>query len=144
MQKTDNRTTGGKFEQVMSSMLADHGFWPHVLQQNKSGQPADIIAVKGKYHTLIDCKVISDHDGFPLSRVEENQRLAMKRFMERGGECGWFALKLPDDTVWMVSITTIGFMEKQGVKSIPEKLIREKLWSVEEWLKAADEWSKDI
>ena len=144
MQKTDNRTTGGKFEQVMSSMLADHGFWSHVLQQNKSGQPADIIAVKGKYHTLIDCKVISDHDGFPLSRVEENQRLAMKRFMERGGECGWFALKLPDDTVWMVSITTIGFIEKQGVKSIPEKLIREKLWSVEEWLKAADEWSKDI
>lgn len=139
-----NKKSGNKFEQVMSSLLADHGFWSHVLQQNKSGQPADIIAVKGKYHTLIDCKVISDHDGFPLSRVEENQRLAMKRFMERGGECGWFALKLPDDTVWMVSITTIGFMEKQGVKSIPEKLIREKLWSVEEWLKAADEWSKDI
>ena len=139
-----NKKSGNRFEQVFSNLLADRGFWSHVLQQNKSGQPADIIAVKGKYHTLIDCKVISDHDGFPLSRVEENQRLAMKRFMERGGECGWFALKLPDGTVWMVSITTIGFMEKQGVKSIPEKLIREKLWSVEEWLKAADEWSKDI
>ena len=139
-----NKKSGNRFELVMSNLLAERGFWSHVLQQNKSGQPADIIAVKGKYHTLIDCKVISDHDGFPLSRVEENQRLAMKRFMERGGECGWFALKLPDDTVWMVSITTIGFIEKQGVKSIPEKLIREKLWSVEEWLKAADEWSKDI
>ena len=144
MQKTDNRTNGGRFEQELAEILFKHGFWAHVMQQNKSGQPSDIIAVKGKYHTLIDCKVISDHDGFPLSRVEENQRLAMKRFMERGGECGWFALKLPDDTVWMVSITTIGFMEKQGVKSIPEKLIRGKLWSVEEWLKAADEWSKDI
>ena len=144
MQKTDNRTTGGKFEQVMSSLLADHGFWSHVLQQNKSGQPADIIAVKGKYHTLIDCKVVSDHDGFPFSRAEENQRLAMKRFLERGGESGWFAIRFSDESVWMLNYLLLKKLESVGRKSLSEKEIREKLWSLDEWLKASEEWSKDI
>ena len=64
--KTDNRSSGTRFEQDFANLLAEHGFWAHVMQQNKAGQPADIIAVKGKFHTLIDCKEISDTDkGFP-------------------------------------------------------------------------------
>ena len=144
MQKTDNATIGGKFEQVMSKILAEHGFWSHLMQRNKSGQPADIIAVKGKYHTLIDCKVISDHDGFPFSRAEENQRLAMKRFLACGGECGWFALRLPDESIWMLNINRIWAMEKHGLKSISEKEIRKKVWPLENWLASAEIWSKDI
>ena len=80
MQKTDNRSNGGRFEQEMSALLADHGFWVHVLQQNKAGQPADIIAIRGRFHTLIDCKVISDDKGFSFDRVEENQKYAMRMF----------------------------------------------------------------
>lgn len=142
--KTDNRSNGGRFEQELSHILAENGFWVHVMQQNKAGQPADIIAVKGKYHTLIDCKVISDHDGFPLSRAEENQRLAMKRFLERGGECCWFALKLPDNTVWMLNYTFLMRLEMHGRKSISENEIREKLASHDRWLEATELWSKDI
>ena len=41
--KTDNRSVGGRFEQELARKLADAGFWVHVLQQNKAGQPADII-----------------------------------------------------------------------------------------------------
>ena len=51
--KTDNRSRGGRFEQEMAEKLAENGFWCHVMQQNKAGQPADLIAVKGRYHTLI-------------------------------------------------------------------------------------------
>ena len=84
MQKTDNRTNGGRFEQELAEILFKHGFWAHVMQQNKAGQPADLIAVRGKFHTLIDGKVISDNNGFPFSRIEENQRSAMKMFQKNG------------------------------------------------------------
>ena len=83
--KTDNRTTGGRFEQELGDILAAHGFWVHIMQQNKAGQPADIIAVKGKFHTLIDCKVC-ENGFFAFERIEDNQRSAMKLFFRKGGE----------------------------------------------------------
>ena len=144
MPKTDNRTVGGRFEQEFAELLAKHGFWAHVMQQNKAGQPSDIIAAKGKYHTLIDCKVISDHDGFPFSRAEENQRMAMKRFLERGGEPSWFAIRLPDGSIWMLNYLLLLKLEGIGRKNLSEQEIREKLWTQDEWLKASDEWGKDI
>ena len=79
-EKNDNRTIGGRFEQEFAEMLGNAGFWAHVLQQNKAGQPADIIASKGSYTTLIDAKVVSGNKGFPLYRVEDNQRTAMTLF----------------------------------------------------------------
>ena len=54
MPKNSNKTSGNKFEDDFSIILAKNGFWAHVMQQKKEGQPADIIAVKGKFHTLID------------------------------------------------------------------------------------------
>lgn len=142
--KTDNRTNGGRFEQELAEKLAAHGFWAHVMQQNKSGQPADIIAVKGRYHTLIDAKVISDDRGFEFKRREENQRTAMKMFNTKAGEGCWFALKLPDGTVWMLSNRKLERMISGGKKRISESQIREFTWGLEEWLKASDEWGKDI
>ena len=44
--KADNRTTGGRFEQEFAELLARNGFWAHVMQQRKEGQPADIISLR--------------------------------------------------------------------------------------------------
>lgn len=142
MQKTDNRTVGGKFEQELAEKLADGGFWVHVMQQNKAGQPADIIAVKGCYHTLIDCKVISDDGGFPFERIEENQRLAMKMFQKRGGELCYFALKTPDEEIHLVSLERLLTLQNRGKKRITEREIRENTWSLEKWIDAAQTWSE--
>ena len=101
----------------MSKTLAENGFWCHVMQQNKAGQPADIIAVKGRYHVLIDCKEMSD-DRFEFYRAEENQRLAMNRFQERCGQVCWFALKMPDGEVRMLSYCHVLRKEKNGKKSL--------------------------
>ena len=144
MTKTDNRTVGGKFEQELSDKLAEAGYWSHVMQQNKAGQPADIIAVKGKFHTLIDCKVISGDKGFPFSRVEDNQKLAMRTFQRRCGELCYFALKLPDESVWMISMERIETLKGRGKKRLTEDEIRTQTWSLENWLEASHEWSKDI
>lgn len=144
MQKTDNRTSGGRFEQELAEILFKHGFWAHVMQQNKAGQPSDIIAVKGKYHTLIDGKVVSDNEGFPFSRIEENQRSAMHMFTRRGGELCYFAIKLPDETVWLVSLSRLETLESRGKKRLTDDEIRKQTWSLESWLKSSDDWSKDI
>lgn len=88
----NNKTMGNSFENEFAQILYDNGFWVHLLNQNKSGQPADVIAAKnGKAH-LIDCKVCSDNT-FPLSRIEENQDMAMDMWKDCGNGIGWFALK---------------------------------------------------
>lgn len=128
-----NKSSGNRFEQEFAEFLDGHGFWCHVLQQNKSGQPADIIAVKGRYHCLIDCKEVNTTSGFVLSRAEENQRLAMKKFAERGNHIGWFAVKYPDGTIRMISIVSVLMAEAQGIKKISE-LIAKQFMTADEWV----------
>lgn len=143
MTKTDNRSTGNRFEQEIAEILYKNGFWVHVMQQNKSGQPADIIAVKGKYHTLIDGKVVSDNEGFPFSRIEENQRSAMHMFTRRCGELCYFAIKLPDDTIWLVSLQRLETLESRGKKRLTDEDIRKQTWSLEDWIESSNVWAED-
>ena len=143
MTKTDNRTTGGKFEQELSHILAEHGFWVHVMQQNKAGQPADIIAVRGKFHTLIDCKVC-DGGFFSFERIEENQKLAMSMFTKRGCELCYFALKLPDGSIRMVSLSRLETLRNRGKKRLSEKEMSIETWLLDDWIDSAKEWGKDI
>ena len=143
MQKTDNRSTGGRFEQDLSHTLADAGFWVHVMQQNKAGQPADIIAVIGHFHTLIDCKVISDDKGFPFERIEENQKFAMRMFHRKCCELCYFALRLPDETIWMVSMERLETLRNRGKKRLTDAEIRSQTWSLEKWIDSAvNVWSE--
>lgn len=97
----NNKTLGNNFEQELCEKLSEYGFWCHLLNMNKAGQPADIIAVKNKKAYLIDAKVCSSR-GFALSRVEDNQELAMDLWKDRGNGQGWFALKLPTDEIYMI------------------------------------------
>ena len=144
MMKTDNRTQGGRFEQDLSHILAEDGFWVHVLQQNKSGQPADIIAIKGKFHTLIDCKVISDDKGFPFERVEENQKYAMRMFTRKCGEMCYFALRLPDGEVRMINREKIETLLCRGRKRLTAKDMEKDTWPLDDWLEASNTWAEDV
>lgn len=142
MTKTDNRTTGGKFEQELSHMLAEHGFWCHVMQQNKAGQPADIIAVKGKFHTLIDCKVC-DQGYFSFDRIEENQRSAMRTFFRKAGELSYFALKLPDESIRLVSLERAETIRNRGKNRISAEDMTKETWNIEDWLDSSNVWAED-
>ena len=97
----NNKTLGNNFEQELCEKLSEYGFWTHNLAMNKAGQPADIIAVRNKAAYLIDAKVCFNK-GFALSRVEDNQELAMSLWFERGNGQGWFALKVPTDEIYMI------------------------------------------
>ena len=141
--KTDNRTTGGRFEQELSHILADNGFWVHVMQQNKAGQPADIIAVRGSFHTLIDCKVC-DNGFFSFERIEENQRSAMKMFFRKAGELSYFALKLPDGSIRMVSLERCETIKNRGKSRISAEDMQKETWNLDSWLESSRTWSEDI
>ena len=140
--KTDNRTSGGRFEQELSHILADSGFWVHVMQQNKAGQPADIIALRGRFHTLIDCKVC-DNGFFAFERIEENQKSAMKMFFRKAGELCYFALRLPDGTIRMVSLERCETLRGRGYKRITAERMSQETWSLEKWLEGSKVWSED-
>lgn len=97
-----NKKLGNSFESELCEVLSICGFWCHNMAQNAAGQPADVIAVRNGRAYLIDCKVCSTDKGFALSRVEDNQDLAMSLWEECGNGQGWFAMKLPTDDIIMV------------------------------------------
>ena len=142
MEKTDNKSTGGRFEQELSHILAANGFWVHVFHQNKAGQPADIIAIKGRFHTLIDCKVC-DQGYFSFDRIEDNQRSAMKRFFNRSYELCYFALKLPDGDVRLVSLERCDTIKNRGKNRISEKEMSKETWNINDWLDSSRVWAED-
>lgn len=97
-----NKRLGNSFEQEFCQALFDKGFWVHNMAQKAEGQPADVIAVRNGTAHLIDCKVCHN-DTFQLSRIEENQRSAMKLWTDCGNGYAttWFALKTSEG-VYMV------------------------------------------
>ena len=118
--RMSNKTLGNGFEAELSELLSQHGFWVHLLNANKAGQPADIVAVKNKVAHLIDAKVCSNR-GFALSRVEENQELAMALWVECGNGLGWFAIKIPTGEIYMLPhVAVIGLKHSQSSLSFEE------------------------
>ena len=111
-----NKKLGNNFEKELSEILYNAGYWVHLLNQNKNGQPADIIAVKNKKAYLIDAKVCS-LEKFAFKRVEENQRLSMQMFIECGNTTPYFALKARNE-IYMLSYKTIRDLMKQGKKQL--------------------------
>jgi Holliday junction resolvase len=119
-QSTVNRTVGGHFEAELCDLLAEHGWWAHNMAQNQVGQPADVIAVKDNTAVLIDCKVCANNR-FPLSRVECNQEGAMTLWEQRGNAYCYFAMKLADGSIYMVSFDELCLRELHGLGTITEK-----------------------
>ena len=111
-----NKKIGNDFEKELSEILYDAGYWVHLLNQNKNGQPADIIAVKNIKSYLIDAKVCS-YEVFPFRRIEDNQRLAMDMWQECGNTTPYFALKCRNE-IYMVDWNTIKDLIKKGKKQL--------------------------
>ena len=128
---TSNKALGTSYEEALAGMLYERGFWVHLIRQTEAGQPADIIACRGGKAFLIDAKVCSD-GSFPLSRIEENQELAMKAFMDAGGEEGWFALLIDEETYMLPLHFMIAYRAWNG-KSLSKKTVMERGFTLDEW-----------
>lgn len=132
-----NKTLGNHFEGELCELLAEHGFWAHNLAQNQAGQPADVIAVKNDVAMLIDCKVCSNNR-FALSRIEENQEMAMTLWEQRGNTQCYFAIKVSSGVIYMVHFDDLCMQRLHGTGSIAEKDMGQ-FPTFQEWVEVS-EW----
>ena len=128
-----NKSEGNAFERAFADKLRECRFWVHNLQQNASGQPADIIAVRGGKAYLIDCKVC-DTERFTLSRMEDNQIDAMNFWLTCGNTAPYFALRLSDG-IYMADYCWLKLISSMGIKSLNGPYIRETCPTLSEWVR---------
>lgn len=127
-----NKKLGNNFEAEFAEILFEEGFWVHLMQQNSSGQPADVLAARNGRAFLIDCKVCSG-GRFALSRMEDNQDLSMELWKVSGNGEGWFAVLL-NGTIYM--IPHIGIKALSAEKSYATEIdVIEYGITLERWLK---------
>lgn len=107
-----NKAEGTKLEKEIARKLANYGFFVHLLQDRKNGQPADMIAAAHGRAYLIDCKDCQSGE-FDLSRIEPNQHGAAKRWRETGNGEMVFALRMPNEAVWMLTYRDIEMADRK-------------------------------
>ena len=89
----NNKRLGTEFEREVVRLLSQQGYWVHFITPNESGsQPFDIIASKDDKPIVLDCKTSSTKN-FNISRLEENQRMAMDLWFERGNKKAFVYIK---------------------------------------------------
>ena len=113
-----NKSAGTQFEREFAARLAAEGFWVHRFQDNKNGQPCDVIAARNGEAYLFDCKDCKT-DAFSLRRVEENQFNAMRLFDTTGNRRGMFAIRYPDQEIYLVDYEIVKIIRNNGKSSIP-------------------------
>ena len=111
-----NKKLGNDFEQELCQILADAGYWVHNFASKKTGQPADIIAVKNGKAYLIDAKECT-REIFPLKRMEYNQELSMGLWIECGNTIPYFALKARNE-IYIVAYTIVMELIRNGKKQL--------------------------
>ena len=99
-----NRKVGTGFERDLCLSLSGCGFWAHNLAQNSQGQPFDVIAARNGVSYPIDCKDCSKNI-FKMERIEENQYSAMSLWKHTNNGESWFALRLNNGAVYMISFS---------------------------------------
>lgn len=108
----NNKVLGNNFEKEMAELLKQKGYWVHLITPARytGSQPADIIAVKNNKAILIDCKTCGTHL-FPIHRIEQNQRLAFKKFISCGNSDYFLAIKY-NKKMYFINLKDVNFNEK--------------------------------
>lgn len=110
-----------EFEQITCKILRKNGYWALNIPKNKSGaQPFDVIAIKRNWIYAIDCKVCGTAR-FALSRVEDNQWLAMEDIRKRADgfamPCFWCYCE-KTGRINIVTFETVKQAQMRGLSSI--------------------------
>lgn len=103
----NNKTLGNKFEKELAEKLSNKGYWVTYLspKQHIGSQPCDLIAIKDNKSILIDCKTSKTHL-FPISRIEENQWQAYKKYKKCGNSNFVLAIKY-ENKIYIIPLDII-------------------------------------
>ena len=78
-----NKSEGSNYELYIAKKSYDMGFFAHLLQGSKAGQPFDLVIARNEKAAFIDCKVCHERN-FPLKRIEPNQHSAFQLLQKFG------------------------------------------------------------
>ncbi len=112
MDLKSNKKIGNDFEKEYARILKSRGYWVTFLSPKKyiGSQTCDLIAIKNDKAILIDCKTCKTHL-FPISRIEENQRQAFKRYLKCGNTTFILAIKY-NNKIYEINMKNIDFKQK--------------------------------
>lgn len=139
----NNKKEGTEFEKNFAFILSKNGFWVHIFQDNKNGQPCDVMASRNGHTYLFDCKDCQ-RDTFRLSRMEENQLNAMALFEETGNSRGRFVVRFPGNEIYLSDYRTLKVLRDSGVNGLKRRDFQIYGQSLQPWLdyrNKVDEWS---
>lgn len=114
--RLNNKKAGTDFEYQFAHILSEHGFWVHRMQDNRNGQPFDVIAARQGTTYVFDCKDCKN-DTFPLSRIEENQYNAMTLWQRCGNQEGLFVMNTSKG-VRILSLEILMFLKERKMKVV--------------------------
>lgn len=98
---TNVKKIGDKFEQEFCEILANAGYWCHLIVPNRAGaQPFDVIAARNGIAYAFDCKTCVSNR-FSVGRIEENQKCAFELWQTYRNPEPFFAVK-HNDVVYMI------------------------------------------
>ena len=143
--RRNNKKEGTQFEKDFASILAEHWFWVHLFQDNKNGQPCDIVAARNGHTYLFDCKDCKNNQ-FKLSWMEENQLNAMHLFEMTGNSRGKFAIRFSEDEIYLVDYWVLKNLQDNGIKSIDRRgcqIHGQSFWAWLEHRDKVDGWSEE-
>ena len=129
-----NKSNGTSFEREFAQMMYEHGFWAHLIQDNRNGQPFDLIAAKDGIALVFDCKDC-ETDIFNLSRIEENQKAAMELWSECGNHEGLFVIRFRSGNIYILPYTLTQYLEHSKKKSFRENEAGKYAFQFKEWIK---------
>lgn len=108
----NNKKLGTSFEKEVCDKLQKLGFWVHfITPDNRGAQPFDIIAVRRNVAMAVECKTLSTSQRyFPISRLEDNQIFAFKKWADCGNSSPMIAIKYGDE----IKFVSYSLLEKEG------------------------------
>ena len=108
----NNKNLGNNFEKEFAEILRKKGYWVTFLspKQHVGSQPADLIAIKDNKPMLVDCKTCKTKY-FQINRIEQNQRLAFKRYTKCGNTKFILAIKY-NNKIYEIDMKDIDFEQK--------------------------------
>ena len=103
----NNKIIGNKFEKELAEILSKEGYWVTNITPKRhiGSQPCDLIAIKNNKTILIDCKTSKTHL-FPISRIEENQWQAYKKYKKCGNSNFVLAIKY-ENKIYIIPLDII-------------------------------------
>lgn len=110
----NNKILGNSFEDDFAKFLSKKGYWvaPFPGKNHTNSQPADLIACKNDKAYLIDCKTLNNKNGlFNMSRLEENQRLAYKKWKKCGNKNYYISILWNND-IYLINLDEVDFNNK--------------------------------